>query len=178
MVNGTTGEGISMTIEERKLVVEEWVKVAKSRMLIVVHVGCACLRDSQELNVVDRHGNKYSVLFGNDDEFLGALVHGIEGAVGSTYNFMAAVFHRLIKALEEGNIDVARIEQGRSRDVIVIFLEYVKYTYGSVGAQKEIMSLIGLDLGPPRCPMRRLPPEKLTEMKQRLSDIGFFNYIK
>lgn len=38
-VCGTTGEFASLTTEERKQVVEEWVRVAKGRLKIIVHVG-------------------------------------------------------------------------------------------------------------------------------------------
>ena len=38
-VNGTTGEGISMTINERKILAEEWLKTATSDFRIIVHVG-------------------------------------------------------------------------------------------------------------------------------------------
>lgn len=36
VVNGTAGEGLTLTVSERKLVTEEWVKVAAGRF-----VGCA-----------------------------------------------------------------------------------------------------------------------------------------
>lgn len=36
---GTTGEFASLTTEERKIVVEEWVNVAKGKLKIIVHVG-------------------------------------------------------------------------------------------------------------------------------------------
>ena len=48
-VCGTTGEGISCSVAERKAVVEEWVKQAKGRLVIIVHVGALSIRDAQEL---------------------------------------------------------------------------------------------------------------------------------
>ncbi|XP_065900356.1 N-acetylneuraminate lyase-like [Dysidea avara] len=48
-VNGTTGEGLSLTIEERKQVAVEWVQVAKGRLTIIVHVGCENLKSSCDL---------------------------------------------------------------------------------------------------------------------------------
>lgn len=38
-INGTTGEGISMTTDERKKIAEEWVKTATDDFKIIVHVG-------------------------------------------------------------------------------------------------------------------------------------------
>lgn len=39
LVNGTTGEGLSLTVEERKLVAKEWVRVAKDKLVIVFDDG-------------------------------------------------------------------------------------------------------------------------------------------
>ncbi|XP_068175906.1 N-acetylneuraminate lyase [Antennarius striatus] len=48
--NGTTGEGMSLTVMERKLLTEEWCRKAKGKMdHVIVHVGCMSLKDSQEL---------------------------------------------------------------------------------------------------------------------------------
>lgn len=49
-VNGTTGEGTSLSIDERKKVTEAWaaaVKVTKQHLMI--QVGGAALKDVQEL---------------------------------------------------------------------------------------------------------------------------------
>lgn len=49
-VNGTTGESMSLTVAERKLLAEEWCQRAKGKLdQVIVHVGCMSLRDSQEL---------------------------------------------------------------------------------------------------------------------------------
>lgn len=46
---GTTGEGFSMTIEERKAVAEAWVKASEGRLKIIVHVGANCQQDAKAL---------------------------------------------------------------------------------------------------------------------------------
>ncbi|XP_018430770.1 PREDICTED: N-acetylneuraminate lyase [Nanorana parkeri] len=49
-VNGTTGEGMSLSIHERKQLAEEWVKHARGKMHnVIVHVGCLSLEDSKDL---------------------------------------------------------------------------------------------------------------------------------
>ncbi|KAM7388380.1 hypothetical protein PAMP_024558 [Pampus punctatissimus] len=49
-VNGTTGESMSLTVAERKILAEEWCQKAKGIMdQVIVHVGCMSLKDSQEL---------------------------------------------------------------------------------------------------------------------------------
>ncbi|KAF1385825.1 hypothetical protein PFLUV_G00111780 [Perca fluviatilis] len=49
-VNGTTGESMSLSVAERKILAEEWCQKAKGKMdQVIVHVGCMCLKDAQEL---------------------------------------------------------------------------------------------------------------------------------
>jgi len=48
-VCGTTGEGMSMTVEERKAVAQRWMDVVGARLKILVHVGHACLEDACDL---------------------------------------------------------------------------------------------------------------------------------
>ena len=46
---GSTGEYASTTVAERKAITEEWIKEAKGRFKVVVHVGSNCAKDSVEL---------------------------------------------------------------------------------------------------------------------------------
>ncbi|KAK5870120.1 hypothetical protein PBY51_024780 [Eleginops maclovinus] len=49
-VNGTTGESLSLSVAERKILAEEWCKKAKGKMdHVTVHVGCMSLKDTQDL---------------------------------------------------------------------------------------------------------------------------------
>lgn len=48
-VCGTTGECPSMTVQERKSVLEEWIKVVSGRMMVIAHVGGTCQKDCAEL---------------------------------------------------------------------------------------------------------------------------------
>ncbi|XP_035223064.1 N-acetylneuraminate lyase-like [Stegodyphus dumicola] len=49
-VNGTTGEGLSLTVEERKSIAEGWVKAGKGKLeLIIIQVGANSIKDAQEL---------------------------------------------------------------------------------------------------------------------------------
>jgi len=45
-VNGTTGEGSSLTVDERKATLESWIKAVKGRIKVIAHVGTFCLPDS------------------------------------------------------------------------------------------------------------------------------------
>ncbi|OUW77333.1 MAG: hypothetical protein CBD72_01320 [Flavobacteriaceae bacterium TMED212] len=46
---GTTGEGMLMTLEERKLVAEEWMHHQEEGFKVIVHVGTTSSKQSQEL---------------------------------------------------------------------------------------------------------------------------------
>nr|XP_047929406.1 N-acetylneuraminate lyase isoform X7 [Anser cygnoides] len=49
-VNGTTGEGLSLSIQERKQLAEEWVRQGKDKLdHVIVHVGALSLPESQDL---------------------------------------------------------------------------------------------------------------------------------
>ena len=48
-INGTTGEGISMTTDERKKIAEEWVKTATNDFKIIIHVGGPSLEACKSL---------------------------------------------------------------------------------------------------------------------------------
>ncbi|XP_014638853.1 PREDICTED: N-acetylneuraminate lyase isoform X3 [Ceratotherium simum simum] len=49
-VNGTTGEGLSLSVSERRRVAEEWVTKGRNKLdQVVIHVGALSLKESQEL---------------------------------------------------------------------------------------------------------------------------------
>jgi N-acetylneuraminate lyase len=48
-VNGTTGESLSLTVDERRQVAERWVAAAPKGFAVIVHVGHPCLADSRTL---------------------------------------------------------------------------------------------------------------------------------
>ena len=58
---GTTGEGISMTTEERKVVLEEWIKTSAGRLKIKAHVGGNCLSECKQLASHAQKVGAYSV---------------------------------------------------------------------------------------------------------------------
>ena len=48
-VCGTTGEFSSLTIDERKLILEKWLVSARNRFKVIAHVGSNCQRSAMEL---------------------------------------------------------------------------------------------------------------------------------
>jgi len=48
-VSGTTGEGISCSVDERKRLFDAWVEAAKGKLFLIAHTGALGLTDAQEL---------------------------------------------------------------------------------------------------------------------------------
>jgi len=48
-VNGTTGEGVSLTTEERILLSQEWAKASADKLKVIVHVGHNSLYEAKKM---------------------------------------------------------------------------------------------------------------------------------
>ena len=112
-------------------------------------------------------GGAFDILYGNDEILLAALGFGVRGAVGSTYNVIAPLFHRLMKAFERGDLPAARAEQLKS-------IEYIQIcaSFGYLRAAKAAMSLVGVDCGPVRQPLRPLDARDRARLVAVLSASG------
>ncbi|OAM89184.1 dihydrodipicolinate synthase family protein [Termitidicoccus mucosus] len=259
-VCGTTGEGSSMSNEERMIAAEAWRKATAGKLNLIVHVGHNSLVDSRALaahaekigaeavaaiapcffrpgsvselvdwcagiasaapgtpfyyyhmpamtgvnfamvdfaplavkripnfggikftheNIMDFSSalaageGGYDVLFGRDEILLSALVMGATGAVGSTYNYAAPIYNRVIKAYKAGDMAAARREQLKSIQFIEVFCKY-----GGMSANKVIMKLIGLDCGPVRQPLSQITSAQEAALKADLERIGFFEAVR
>lgn len=118
-------------------------------------------------------GDDHPILFGRDEILLGALALGASGAVGSTYNYMAPVFHRLIAAFSAGRREEARRHQLEAQRFIQIMA-----AHGGLSAGKAIMGLIGLDCGPMRLPLATLNDRQVAALRADLEAAGFFAALK
>ncbi len=254
-VCGTTGEGLSLTVAERKQVAERWVAAAARRLKVIVHVGHNSVGEARELaahaekigadavatmgptffrpaqaeqltdfcgrvaeaarslpfyyyhipamtglNVpmieflqrasqaipdfaglkftdenllsysqcLNFEGGRFDILFGRDEMLLAALAMGATGAVGSTYNFMAPLYRELLAAFGRGDLASARRLQAAAMQVITVMLQH-----GGLPAGKAMMSLIGIDCGPVRPPLRNLSPGEVETLRRALQPVGF-----
>ncbi len=259
-VCGTTGESLSLTVEERKAVLAAWIAASPSGFDVIAHVGHPVLAEAQELarhaQVIgaraigampptffrpqttpdlveycrvlctaapdtpfyyyhipsmtgvdlpmyafleegaeriptlaglkfthddlvefDRcltfDGGRFDVFFGRDELLLPSLVMGGVAAVGSTYNFAAPIYHRLINAYRAGDMDAARAEQRLANELIQTFNRF-----GPLPAQKAIMALLGLDCGPVREPLRTLGSDEMDALAEALNRIRFYEQVE
>jgi N-acetylneuraminate lyase len=114
---------------------------------------------------------RYDIVFGRDEMLLSGMAAGAMGAIGSTYNFAAPIYLRLIKAFSEGDLASAQAHQARANSMISVFLRF-----GGLIAGKAIMKMIGLDCGPARLPLRSLSDSKAKELRSELESVGFFDF--
>ncbi len=259
-VLGSTGEGVSLTFDERCAVAESFVGAAGSRLPVIVQVGSESLAQARQLAVhasrvgadaisavspvyfkpdcvetlvasmaeiaggapelpfyyyhipavtgvvvsaveflklaeqrianfrgvkftsqnvfefqtcVEYAQDRLQILWGLDEMLQCGLAAGAHAAVGSTYNFAAPIYQRLLTAFAAGDMEAVRREQSRSQAIVRAFIPY-----GSRGAQKAIMRMIGIDCGPSRLPVRTLTTTQYVALEQELREIGFFEWIE
>jgi N-acetylneuraminate lyase len=258
-INGTTGEGFSLSLKERKAIAERWVKAGSDEFRVIVHVSHTCAISARDMarhaaqigawgvgemgpiyyrpnnveeltdyaaqtaaeapglayyyyhmpsmngvrfpmvdflrsaepkipnlagikytheDLVDfelcREFNdgKYDILYGRDETLLCSLALGCRGAVGSTYNIMAPLYTRLIDAFDSGNLPEARRLQLTSIQVIQLLAGTGSFN----SALKEVMKMIGLNLGGVRSPLKNIEPAKIAGLKIGLEELGFFDF--
>lgn len=109
---------------------------------------------------------EFDIVFGYDELLLAGLALGVKGAVGSTYNFAAPLYLRLLAAFERGDWSAARAAQLQSVRLIRILQEI-----GFSRASKAMMGLMGVDCGPVSPPLRPMTEPELRELRRRLQDI-------
>jgi N-acetylneuraminate lyase len=115
---------------------------------------------------------RFDIPFGSDEFLLAALALGATSAVGSTYNFAAPIYNRLIAAFAKGDLAAARTEQLRSVQLVALLARF-----GYMAAAKTVMSFLGVDVGPARLPHGNLSSEQRTDLNRSLDELGFFKWI-
>ena len=136
------------------------IKFASSNMM--EYQLCRCIREGS-----------FDIPFGIDEMLIAALALGATGAVGSTYNFAAPVYLRLIAAFHRGDLATAQREQSRSlRLVQTLALR------GYMASAKALMGMLGVDVGPARLPNGNLTPEQTIDLRRELEELGIFEWIR
>lgn len=116
-------------------------------------------------------GGKYDILWGWDEVFLGGMAMGARGGVGSTFNYAAPLYHRLMAAFGAGDLKEARRLQEISIDLVKLLGKY-----GGISVGKAYMRALGLDCGTFRLPVRTMSEVQYQAFLQDLKEIEFFAY--
>jgi N-acetylneuraminate lyase len=114
----------------------------------------------------------WDIPWGIDEWMLGALATGATGFVGSSYNFAAPLYHRLMEASARGDMEAARTEQHRSTQLIALLARY-----GYMGAAKATMAVLGVNVGHARLPNGSLDGGQAAALRCELDALGFFDWL-
>ncbi|MEG2450895.1 MAG: N-acetylneuraminate lyase [Clostridia bacterium] len=112
----------------------------------------------QQFKHLDREIVVYN---GFDEVMLAGLAMGADGAIGSTYNFMAHKFIEILKLFKAGKIAEAQAVQNDADEIIV---EMCKY--GVFACEKQVLTYMGIDMGDCRRPFLPLSAEGKIAMKK------------
>ena len=98
---------------------------------------------------------------GYDEMIMSGLAMGADGAIGSTYNFMADKFVKIYNLMKENKIDEAREIQNSANKIITALIKV-----GVMQAEKEVLNQLGFDFGICRRPFSE-PTEEEKEFIKR-----------
>lgn len=107
---------------------------------------------------------KYEILSGRDEILLSALVLGTRSGVGSTFNYAAPLYYKLIEAFDKGDLQKARNLQQKAIDMIRLLGKY-----GGIATGKAFMRYVGIECGEFRLPLKNMSKE---DYKNFVEDVG------
>lgn len=113
--------------------------------------------------------DRYDILFGLDELMLPALSVGAGTFIGSTYTFAAPLYHRTLNHFRAG-----RMAEAEENHAYLVEMVRILLRYPPIPAQKCIMRMMGIDLGPSRLPLVNLTGSQESELRQSLEKIDFF----
>lgn len=156
-----------------RLPVPEFLDVAPPRLPTLAGVKFTNPDLAAYLRCLRADGGRFDALWGMDECLLAALAFGAAGAVGSTYNFAAPIYRRMLSAFTAGDWAAARLEQHRSVRLVDLLAGV-----GYMAAAKAVMGFLGVDVGPARLPNGNLTAEQCSRLRGSLDEMGFFDWVR
>jgi N-acetylneuraminate lyase len=120
------------------------------------------------LSCMNFNQGKYDMLWGRDENMLSALVLGSKGAVGSTFNYLAPLYNRLIEAFEKNDLTTAAALQQKSIDLIRLLGKY-----GGIATGKAYMKLVDFDFGGFRLPVKNMDATAFERFSADVNSLDF-----
>jgi N-acetylneuraminate lyase len=114
---------------------------------------------------------KYDMLWGWDEIFLSAMAMGARGAVGSTFNYAAPVYHELMATFESGDLVRAQQMQDKSIDIVRLLGKY-----GGIATGKAFMRAVGLECGTFRSPVANMTADTYQHFLAELDQTDFHDH--
>jgi len=121
---------------------------------------------------LDYNNSSSNILFGVDELYLSSLPLGAAGWVGSTYNHLAPLYHKIKEAFENKNNILAGELQGKAMRFVELLDQYGGYN----GVAKGLMKTLGVDCGPSRFPHSSLNMQRYQQITEALEKEGIFQY--
>ncbi len=118
---------------------------------------------------INLDGGEFEVLHGYDEILIAGLAMGAKAGVGSTYNYIPAIYDGIFKAMAVNDVDRARELQQKSIKTVEVIIKYG----GGVRGGKAIMNLIGIKCGECRSPLSPLSKEEYAALDADLNALGF-----
>jgi N-acetylneuraminate lyase len=121
--------------------------------------------------IIELEGGRLNIVSGPDEMFLPALSMGVDGAIGTTLNYMCLQFHQIYQAFKAGDMAQALEVQSKVNHVIAVLLKY-----GTRGAiNKAPLRFLGFDIDDGRAPIRPLTDGEREQLRVDLEEAGFFD---
>lgn len=124
------------------------------------------------LTCINYQNGKYDMLWGRDENMLPALALGVQGAVGSTYNYIPALYLALMDAFEKGDLKESNRLQQLSIDAIRLLGKY-----GGIATGKAYMKIAGLDCGEFRLPVKNMNQEQFISFQSDVEQLSIQSYL-
>jgi 4-hydroxy-tetrahydrodipicolinate synthase len=123
------------------------------------------------MEILEYAGDRIDVFVGHDEVVLPALAGGINGVILASAQVYPEVWQEVIRLFSVGQIDQARAMQRDVQKLSRIFCRY-----GGGVAVKAALKMMGLDMGPPRKPLKgvggALMHETRAEIRLELEKLG------
>lgn len=147
---------------------EQFLQVAADRIPNLTGIKFNSIDMYEYQRCVRVNNGQFDIPFGVDEFLPAGLACGAVGAVGSTYNYAAPLYHRLIDSFNQGNQD----DVAACMDKVIAIIR-VLVQYGGVAAGKIAMKLHGIDVGDPRRPLRPMTEQQKIDALQAFRKADF-----
>jgi len=123
------------------------------------------------MEILEYAGDRIDVFVGHDEVVLPALAGGVSGMILASAQVYPEVWQEVLRLIGNGKVDEARAKQREVQKLSRIFCRY-----GGGVAVKAALKMMGLDMGPPRRPLKSvggaLIHETRAEIQLELEKLG------
>jgi 4-hydroxy-tetrahydrodipicolinate synthase len=123
------------------------------------------------MEILEYAGDRIDVFVGHDEVVVPALAGGVNGVILASAQVYPEVWQEVIRMINAGQVDEARGKQREIQKLSRIFCRH-----GGGVAVKAALKMMGLDMGPPRKPLKSvggaLLHETRAEIRLELEKIG------